>query len=50
MSDLITVAADLGSGQSLSILFVGGMLIIATSAIWSAIERYWERLAQRQDF
>lgn len=49
MSDLIYVAADLGSSQTLSILLVGGMMIVAASAIWSAIERYIERLGQRPD-
>jgi len=49
MSDLLSVAADMGSEQSLSILIVGGMIIFAVSAIWSAVERYLERLAQAHD-
>jgi hypothetical protein len=47
MTDLTSAAAELGIGQLLAILLVGGVMIIAISTIWSAIERYLERLAQR---
>ncbi len=49
MSNVMSTVADLGSSQSLSILVVGGLVIIATSAIWSAIERYWERVGLQRD-
>ncbi len=49
MSEIVSAAADLGSEPSLTILVVGGLMIFALSAIWSALERYWDRLAQRPD-
>lgn len=50
MPNLLSTVTELFSEPTISILLVGGIIIVAASAIWSAVERYFERLAQGRDF
>jgi hypothetical protein len=47
MTEIITASSELASMQTLTFLAVGGIVILGLSALVSAIERMFERLAQR---
>ncbi len=47
MTEFLSAATELGSLQTLTFLTVGGLAILALSVLVSAVERYFERLAQR---